>query len=86
MVLRAIAFHGAIAGEKLEELYRSEYNQLFSGTTGANCPKCGRHFAIFLVNSDDSANATYLEELEKRISEDCDQGNHKAEYALNTIP
>lgn len=82
MRLLAIAFHEAISVEKLGELFRSDLNQLFAGTTAAHCRTCGRQFAVFFPNSDDPENMDFLVAIEERIAADCQDGRHSAEISL----
>jgi hypothetical protein len=80
--LLAIGFHEAVSVEKLAELFRSEVNQLFAGTTAAHCPTCRRQFAVFFPQSDDPENVKYLAKIEELIAGDCRDGNHSAEISL----
>lgn len=80
--LLAIGFHEAISVEKLAELFRSEMNQLFGGTTGVHCPGCRRQFAVFFPQSDDPENVKYLAKIEELIADDCRDGKHSAEISL----
>lgn len=87
MSLRAIAFHESVSVKKLEELFKSEWNQLFAGTTVAHCKKCGEQFAVFLPTSDDAENGPYVAQLEKRISEGCNNKKHsEVEIRLDVKP
>lgn len=80
--LLAIGFHEAVSVEKLAELFRSEINQLFAGTTAAHCPICRRQFAVFFPQSDDPENVKYLAKIEELIAGDCRDGKHSAEISL----
>jgi hypothetical protein len=80
--LLAVAFHEAISVNKLDELFRSDLNQLFAGTTAAHCPKCRRQFAVFFPSSDDPQNVDYLKTIEEMIANDCRDGKHVAEIGL----
>jgi hypothetical protein len=80
--LLAIGSHEAVSVEKLAELFRSEMNQLFAGTTAAHCPICRGQFAVFFPQSDDPENAKYLGQIEKLIAGECREGNHSAEISL----
>jgi hypothetical protein len=87
MSLAAIGFHESISVKKLEDLFKSEWNQLFAATTFAHCKKCGTLFAVFLPKSDDPQNGPYVAELEGRISKDCDKGKHSlVEIRLDITP
>lgn len=86
MPLRAVAFHESISVGKLAELFKSDFNQLFGGTTAAHCQTCKAQFAVFFPNTDDKENINYLYELEKRITADCNKGKHSAEFELRTQP
>ena len=86
MPLRAAAFHESISVEKLAELFKSDINQLFGGTTAAHCATCKAQFAVFFPNTDDKENINYLHELEKRITADCKKGKHTQEVILRTQP
>lgn len=83
MPTRAIAFHESVSAKKLEELFRSDWHQLFAGTTVGHCKRCGGQFAIFFPSGDDKDNTRYLFDLEKMISDDCREGRHIAEYRIN---
>jgi len=80
--LQAIAFHEAVSAQKIEELFRSDWNQLFAGVTAGHCPKCGRQFAVFFPSSDDPQNLDYLQTIEGMIANDCRDGKHVAEIRL----
>jgi hypothetical protein len=80
--LLAIAFHEAVSVERLEQLFKSEQNQLFAGTTAAHCKVCGRQFAVFFPQSDDPENMKYLTEIKNRIERDCRDSKHSAEISL----
>jgi len=82
MSLRAAAFHESVAVARLDELFRSPWNQMFSGTTGTRCPKCGARFAVFHSDREDTDNASYVARLENLISENCDDGKHSAEILI----
>ncbi len=86
MPLRAAAFHEAISRARLDELFRSERNQLFAGTTAGHCAKCGAQFAVFFPTDNDPENLNYLETIKQRISDDCNEGRHVAEILLNAEP
>jgi len=87
MALRAIAFHESISTEKLEKLFRSEWNQLFAATTFAHCPTCKVLYAVYLPNTDDKNNLDYLGDLEKEIAKDCSKGKHSLqEIRLDRTP
>lgn len=76
MPLRAIAFHDSVSVKQLEELFKSEWNQLFAGTTVAHCKKCGEQYAVFVPSADDPNNERYVAELENQISQGCEKGTH----------
>jgi hypothetical protein len=80
--LLATAFHEAVSVDKLADLFRSDWNQLFAGTTVGHCPKCRRQFAIFFPSSDDAHNLDYLKQIEEMIGKDCCEGKHVAEIRL----
>jgi hypothetical protein len=80
--LLAIGFHEAVSVEKLAELFRSDMNQLFAGTTAAHCPTCRRQFAVFFPQSDDPENIRYLAKIEELIASDCRDGKHSVEISL----
>ena len=80
--LLAIAFHEAISVPRLEELFRSEWNQLFAGTTAAHCKICGRQFAVFFPQAEDPDNLNYLMFVEERIAANCSDGKHASEISL----
>jgi hypothetical protein len=86
MPLRAAAFHETISRTRLDELFRSEMNQLFAGTTAGHCSKCGAQFAVFFPASNDPNNLEYLATIEQRISDDCKDGKHVAEVLLKVVP
>jgi hypothetical protein len=76
MSLRAIGFHESVSVNKLEELFKSEWHQLFAATTVAHCKKCGTAYAVFLAKSDDPQNGPYIAEL----------GNHRQDSGLELRP
>ncbi len=84
MPLRATAFHEAISVERLDELFRSDWNQLFAGTTAAQCPQCGARFAVFFQDAGDRDNGEYLAQMEKMISDDCNSGKHRPEFVIKS--
>jgi hypothetical protein len=87
MSLKAIAFHESVSLGKLQELFRSEWNQLFAATTFAHCKKCRALYGVFLPQIDDPQNGPYVADLETRISENCDNGRHSlAEIRLDIRP
>jgi hypothetical protein len=61
--LLAAAFHEAVSVQRLAELFRSDWNQLFAGTTVGHCPKCRQQFAVFFSSSDDPKNLDYLKQM-----------------------
>src|SRR5271165_5709966 len=61
MAICAAAFHESISVAKLEELFRSDLNKMFSGTMACECPKCHARFALFFRNAEDPDNGKYLE-------------------------
>ena len=70
-----------VAGEsisvgKLDELLKSDMNQLFGGTTAAHCKTYKAQFAVVFPNKDDKGNINYRHELEKRITADCNPRAH----------
>lgn len=84
--LRAAAFHETISRKRLDELFRSDANQLFGGNTAGHCPQCGAQFAVFFPASDDPKNLEYLDTIQREISKDCKAGKHAMEILLNTTP
>jgi len=86
MTIRAKGFHEAISVEKLEELFAADYNALFAGTVGSQCPTCGLRFAVFFVAKDDPQNPEYLKALEGIMWQDCNGGKHRGEYVFRTVP
>jgi hypothetical protein len=80
--LLAASFHEAVSAERLAELFRSDWNQLFAGSTVGHCPKCRRQFAIFFPSSDDPQNGDYLKQIEGMIANNCHDGKHVAEVRL----
>lgn len=80
--LLATAFHEAISVQRLADLFRSDWNQLFAGTTVGHCQKCGRQFAVFFQSSDDPQNLDYLKQIEEMIGKDCREAKHIEEIRL----
>lgn len=80
--LLAAAFHEVISVNTLAESFRSDWNQLFAGTTAAHCAKCGRQFAVFFPASDDPQNSEYLKRIEAMIADDCREGKHVQQISL----
>jgi hypothetical protein len=81
--LLAAAFHESVSVAKLAELFRSDWNSLFGGTTAAHCPKCRCQFAVFFQASDDPKNLEYLKTLGEIMSRDCRKGTHTRELYLD---
>ncbi len=86
MSLRAWAFHEAISFDRLEELFQSDANALFSGTLAGKCAKCGLRFGIFFPAKDDPQNGEYMVHLQEMIEADCREGAHRGEYIFSTTP
>jgi hypothetical protein len=86
MTIRAWAFHQAISFDRLEELLKSDVNQLFSGTLAGRCSGCGLRFGIFFPAKGDPENDKYLAKVQAMILEDCHSGKHRGEYILHTTP
>ncbi len=82
--LLAAAFHQAVSVQRLEALFRSDWNSLFAGTTAAHCPKCHGQFAVFFQSSDDPKNLEYMNTLKDLIAEDCRNGKHSLEFRLTS--
>jgi hypothetical protein len=80
--LRAAAFHEAVSVQRLEALFRSDWNGLFAGTIAMQCPQCRGPFGVFFQSSDDPKNAEYLKVLEDLIAQDCQAGKHSLEFRL----
>jgi hypothetical protein len=80
--LLAVAFHEAISVQRMAELFKTDWNQLFAGNTVGHCPKCRNQFAIFLPSSDDPKNFDYVKQIEEIIGNDCRAGKHVAEVRL----
>jgi hypothetical protein len=86
LTLRAHAFHEAISAEKLEELFKSDQNVLFAGSTAGECSLCKKRFAIFFPAKDDPENLAYLAKVNEMIAKDCRGGRHRGEYAFCSTP
>ena len=85
--LIAVALHDSISADKLEDLFKSEWNQLFAATTFAHSKKCRHLYAVFLPKSGDLENGPCIAALESRIAEDCDKGKHSlTEIRLDIKP
>jgi hypothetical protein len=82
MSIRAIAFHEAIAMEKMDVYFRSPESQLQSETQAGKCVKCNLAFAIVLAVKSDPRNPEYVGHLNAIIAEDCIAGHHRDEYVL----
>jgi hypothetical protein len=80
--LLAAAFHEVVSVKKLEELFRSNWNGGFAGTTAAHCPKCHRQFAVFFPSSDEPENLDYLKRLEQMMADNCRRRKHVQEFYL----
>jgi hypothetical protein len=80
--LLAAAFHEVVSVKKLEELFRSNWNGLFAGTTAAHCPKCQRQFAVFFPITDDPENLDYLRRLKQMMANNCRRRKHAQEFYL----
>lgn len=82
MSIRAIAFHEAIAMEKMDEYFHSPESELQSETQAGKCVQCNLAFAIVLVVKSDPRNPEYIARLNSMIADDCINGIHKDEYVL----
>jgi hypothetical protein len=80
--LLAAAFQEVVSVKKLEELFRSNWNGLFAGTTAAHCPKCHGQFAVFFPSPDDPENLDYLKRLEQMMADNCRRRKHVQEFYL----
>jgi hypothetical protein len=78
----AVAFHKAVSVQRLEALFRSDWNGLFAGTIAIQCPQCRGPFGVFFQSSDDPKDAEYLKTLEDLIAKDCRDGKHSLEFRL----
>jgi hypothetical protein len=81
-ILLAAAFHKAVSVQRLEALFRSDWNGLFAGTATIQCPRCHGPFGVFFQSSDDPKNREYLKTLEDLIAKDCRDGKHSVEFRL----
>lgn len=87
MSIRAVALHESVFEKRLEALHTPGSDQVFYHSTLAHCKNCRKPFIVLLRTSSDPRNEEYAAELEKRISEDCKDGNHHlAEIQLNVDP
>lgn len=80
--LLAAAFHESVSVQALSDLFKSDLNQLFAGTTAGHCARCGQQFAVFFPSSDDPKNLEYLKQIEDMIAKDCRDGKHVVEIKL----
>jgi hypothetical protein len=80
--LLAAAFHESVSVQRLEALFRSDWNGLFAGATAMRCPQCRGAFGVFFQSSDDPKNLEYLKTLEDLIAKDCRAGMHSLEFRL----
>jgi hypothetical protein len=83
MSVRAIAFHEAIAVEKMDEYFRSSESELQSDTQPGKCVRCDLAFAIVLAVKSDLRNPEYVGHLNAMIADDCINGLHKDQYVLH---
>jgi hypothetical protein len=83
MPLRAAAFHESISLRRLDELFHSDWNRLFAGTTKTQCQKCYARFAVFYSDREDQDNKAYLEKIERLIAEDCTRGKHSPDILVS---
>jgi hypothetical protein len=86
MTLRAMAFHNAISYDRLEELFKSETNQMFATSLAGACPHCKLKFAVFFPVKDDPRNPEFLAKMNELIGKNCDKGKHGGEYVFTTTP
>lgn len=77
-----MAFYESVSVDRLDELFRSDWNQLFAGTTATCCTKCGARFAVFFQDADGRDNGEYPAEIQGMISEDCWAGKHTPEFVI----
>lgn len=82
MSIKAIAFHEAVAVEKMHEYFHSPQSELQSETQGGKCVKCNLAFAIVLAVKSDPRNPEYVGHLNSIIADDCINEFHKDEYIL----
>jgi hypothetical protein len=86
MPVVAIAFHNAVAPDKLNDLFSSDEVVSRSQTKSINSPKCGLFFAVVVTQKDDTRNDLFVEGLRIVIGDDCDNGIHNEEYAYEAPP
>jgi hypothetical protein len=86
MTLRAVAFHEAIAYDRLEEIFKADRNALFGGSLNGACSKCNLKFGVFFPAKDDPQNPEYLLALNEMIANDCRGGQHRGDYTFVTLP
>jgi hypothetical protein len=77
-----VAYHESIAVEKLHEYFDGLLANLIVVTAGTKCEKCGLMFAVVLTAKTDPRNDEYLIHLDHVIKDDCRNGHHQQEYAL----
>jgi hypothetical protein len=83
MSIKAIAFHEAIAVEKMDEYFQA--SELQSETQPGRCVKCDLAFVIVLSVKSDPRNPEYVGHLNSVIADDCINGLHKDEYVLEEV-
>jgi hypothetical protein len=81
----AVAYHESIALEKLHEYFDGPEANLIAISAGTTCGKCGLMFAVVLTAKTDPRNDEYLIHLEHVIKDDCRNGQHQREYALEQL-
>ncbi|MGA3210601.1 MAG: hypothetical protein ABSD20_04790 [Terriglobales bacterium] len=87
MSIRAVALRESIFEKRLEELNTPASNQIFYHSTLARCKWCRTPFLVLLRNNTDPRNQEYLDEIRKKLSEDCRAGDHSlAEIQLEMYP
>jgi hypothetical protein len=78
----AVAYHESIAIERLHEYFDGPQANLIVITAGTTCEKCGLMFAVVLTAKTDPRNHEYITHLDYVINDDCRNGQHQQEYAL----
>ena len=85
MPIRAIAYHPAIAMNKMQTNFTTEPGGVSVGR-GIQCPKCGLTFTVIFPVHNDLEKAAYRNRLKALIVNDCKRGKHKDEYVVDDMP
>lgn len=85
MIVRAAAFQVQPSEEKTKDIF-GKTDEVFRGKALARCRRCRKDFSLVFALVDDEDNPTYLTEIERMISGDCENGQHSEQFVFKTRP